>query len=289
MVLRSTSSCCVISPLNVVICASASAVSARSCCNSSPLASRAARIGRALSRQMTNPSELSANLRRARSDPAARHQINKKSAFICNVVCVLGLSILPAVWCLAIYGSSSNLPCDRPIGTCLLWIGVTGAINAVGATINTAVRNYFCPPPSLAETLDGAEDNPAGKSFEGLMKCLLFPVQISSFCWWVWLSGICWWMYPYEQAIVDQLASGDLVPGMGNNSVSIDFWPGEVPWAIQNAPNLLNYNIEGCHPDLLFGARGYLTFTYVMLGVACCCIPVALCACAAAAAASGEE
>ena len=246
-------------------------------------------IGRALSRQMTNPSELSANLRRARSDPAARHQINKKSAFICNVVCVLGLSILPAVWCLAIYGSSSNLPCDRPIGTCLLWIGVTGAINAVGATINTAVRNYFCPPPSLAETLDGAEDNPAGKGFEGLMKCLLFPVQISSFCWWVWLSGICWWMYPYEQAIVDQLASGDLVPGMGNNSVSIDFWPGDYPWAIQNAPNLLNYNIEGCHPDLLFGARGYLTFTYVMLGVACCCIPVALCACAAAAAAAGES
>ena len=58
--------------------------------------------------------------------------------------------------------------------------------------------------------------------------------------------------------------------------------PGAVPWTIQWEPNLLNYGIEGCHPDLLFGARAFLIFGYVLPGVVCCCVCCAMCSFVAA-------
>ena len=230
---------------------------------------------RQLSRQLTSTTELTNSMRRARADPGTADRAARVIAIVCTLVCILGIGMGPAIWCLSLYATYGGEPCDRPIAYNLLWIGVASMINAVLATFKACIRVLFCPKPSANAQTAGEEDSSAGKAFDSLIQCLNFVPQMGSFVQWMWLSGTCFWMYPYSDEVVSQLDSGNLT--IGHNGTIIGFWPGAIPWTIQNDPNLLNHGIEGCHPGLLFGARGYLIFTYVMVGCLCTFLPVCLC------------
>ena len=180
-------------------------------------------------------------------------------ALLC-ICALLAIGLTPAIWCLTLYGNYGDLPCDRPIAYHLRFMGfnyiLIASLTIVGACIRSASGD------------DGeGRGNPC-------QPCIFLPA-IAQLCQWIWLSGTCFWMYPYSDEVVSQLAIDNIT--LGHNGTQLGFWPGEIPWAIQWEPNLLNHGIEGCHPDLLFGARAYLIFGYILVGVLCCCLPVVIC------------
>lgn len=191
----------------------------------------------------------------AQADPASASRLSKGVALILTLTCVMGLGAAPAIWCLGLYYGFGDLPCDREIATPLMYIGWCGVATAIASGIKALLRQLYCPPPTPEQQRNGEVDSKNGKCLDQVVQLLLLAPNFISLVQWFALNGICWWMFPYSESTLEMLDNGTLVPC--NGSTSPPFWQTEL-WAYEASPNLLCYGITGCHPDLLFGARGYL-------------------------------
>lgn len=127
---------------------------------------------------------------------------------LCTMLCVMAILWIPAIWCLAVYGSSGDLPCDRPIAYQLRFMG----FNAILIATLQMLRICFNMARGPSEDDDGCKDP---------CTCFLFLPSIAQFCQWIWLSGTCFWMYPYPDDVVYQLSINNLT--LGHNGTQLGF------------------------------------------------------------------
>ena len=218
---------------------------------------------------------ISRSISHAARDPASKKLCSKGLLYACILFTLFGIGLIPTVWCLTLYYGWGDEPCDRPIAYCLFWIGWCG-VTSTGWNIISSLLMFFCGEKTAQGEPDG--EGKCRTRLENAKNVVTFGVHVVSFNYFIQLSGICWWMYPYSEQVVYELEVHRLVP-LFNASHTPSFFEGNL-WYKENDITLLP-RYEGCHPTLLFGARDYLLFMYIWMGVmliCCCCVlPVCIC------------